>query len=1247
LAEEQREAHAPIPPGRGDRPSDDIGAEPDPTAPTISASLRPEIGREAGGAEGRTKRPADSLRCTEFGEYRIVCEVARGAMGIVYRAEQKRLGREVALKVLLAGEHASEGEVRRFTREAQALGRLRHPNIVPIHDIGEVDGRHYFTMDFVEGQTLSMVLQERRLTVTEALHIIEQVSDAVAAAHTRGVIHRDIKPSNIMLDGDGGVHIMDFGLAKSAGTDSKHTRDGTTIGTPAYMPPEQARGELSRVDERSDVYSIGAVLYELLSGRPPFGGCNLLEIVLAVINEEPPRPRSVNSRLPRDLETIIVKCMEKDPARRYQTAIELRDELRRFRSGEPIRAQPPSLHYLLRKRLRKHRVVLAACAAVLLAAGAALAYVVRYRQLVEEGLVEGTRAKWVVTHGCAFAPEETAALWERPRASFPDCYLAPVSAVQKNEWAQGRELVFREPIYGSARASLEFTLRSPLGRRTLALGFYGEPVSGGGRERVACFVRISSGRMELAASLAPDDPTGRPRIVADCGLPPIGAGSVCRVVVERDGIQVRCTLEQVSGGNRVGLGELAYAHPLLSNYRYRNLWLLLRGDEDLAVWNLVTVERLFLPRRSGSALVGADGMFMRGDYNGALSEYSAIIAPPAEGEDAPGEAERAAAYLRLGFYHEIKGGLDEALNSYEQVRTRFKGEESEELQFIRGQALLREVAVACRSGRPERAFSLLAEVNRLGVEHLAGPWKWDLCQAFAELARAGGQAGLARELAAALQFVRGSAVAGRSVAEIGVALQRSGKSVELEKLVADWSVRLGAEPVPLLEWARLSVQAGYLDNGLALFRRGRELLGEGSGELVFYAIQTCEALIARREFAKVARLVSAAGPTGLQSVFLKALAQATKAQRSQALDLLRAGAVHWPNDPAMAAAAVSLAETMLAQGRIGSLRQVDEAYHTPQLARVYARAVLSLVGPDGSPDDLVGLLREAAALFGPDHPDVGQAAAEAATEYAACRNPGDHGLLLRICDAYPASQNAVNLLAAIQALTAQSRWGQAGEVFAFAQVHMGADVRLTAAAHAVLLGTVPADGQAAFLDAVARVEPALAARPADLAYWRIELAGYHLLLGAELAAAEAYKRAWEAKSGRPSEAATEAMLRYALLIALMENPGFGELAEARAVLGRLAAAQADGNSRASLLALVAQAKAGSADEIERRASRLKVANCEVQVALAASASLAGDRVARANYLRLAWTALQEAGGSRVWPYELVRFASEEAQRSRG
>ena len=280
-----------------------------------------------------------------IGEYEILEEIARGGMGIVFKAKQQNLNRIVALKMILSGKLADDIDVERFRREAKAAGGLKHSNIVPVHEIGEFEGRHYFTMDFVEGRSLAEMIREESLPPRQAAKLVQSTAEAVQYAHARGVIHRDLKPANILVDSGGEPQITDFGLAKvhdAVADESRSdlTATGQILGTPSYMSPEQASGSQTLVGPASDIYSLGAILYAALTGRAPFVADSPVDTLLQVVNQDPVPPRVLNNAIPHDLETICLKCLSKERKKRYASAQELADDLECFLDGKPIAARP-------------------------------------------------------------------------------------------------------------------------------------------------------------------------------------------------------------------------------------------------------------------------------------------------------------------------------------------------------------------------------------------------------------------------------------------------------------------------------------------------------------------------------------------------------------------------------------------------------------------------------------------------------------------------------------------------------------------------------------------------------------------------------------------------------------------------------------------------------------------------------------------------------------------------------------------
>jgi hypothetical protein len=294
-----------------------------------------------------------STRIRYVGDYELLSEIARGGMGIVFKARQVSLNRVVAVKMILAGAYATPVAVQRFRAEAEAAANLDHPNILPIYEIGEHEGHQYFSMKLIEGPALNDSMAAYHADPQRAAMLMATLARAVHFAHQRGILHRDLKPSNILLDADGTPYVTDFGLAKKVDGDDLSTRTGTVVGTPSYMAPEQARGEKG-LSMAIDVYSLGAILYELLTGRPPFRCDSVLETLRQVTDVEPTDPRNWNAKADRDLAAIAMKCLEKNPARRYESAMALAEDLERWQAGEPTKARPPSLAGLAWRWLRRN-----------------------------------------------------------------------------------------------------------------------------------------------------------------------------------------------------------------------------------------------------------------------------------------------------------------------------------------------------------------------------------------------------------------------------------------------------------------------------------------------------------------------------------------------------------------------------------------------------------------------------------------------------------------------------------------------------------------------------------------------------------------------------------------------------------------------------------------------------------------------------------------------------------------------------
>ncbi|HLX61291.1 MAG TPA: serine/threonine-protein kinase [Planctomycetota bacterium] len=375
-----------------------------------------------------------------IGDYELIEELARGGMGVVYKARQLSLNRIVAVKMILKGEFASPQEIQRFQAEAEAAAALEHPNILPVYEVGQDANWHFFTMRLIEGGSLEHALKRAALTHHDAAKLIATVARAVHHAHQHGILHRDLKPANILLDNSGEPHVADFGLAKQlekdneprpqgSGTIRSATRSGAIMGTPGYMSPEQAAGNTKRVTTAADVYSLGAILYETLAGRPPFEGDSALDVIKKVVEQEPLRPRRINPSISRELEAICMKCLEKNPARRYSSAEALAQDLTRFLNGESVAADSTNVLRRLGRMLERSQhdaefhkwgTMLICFGAIILAGHAATFMLIRTHQR------ESTL--WL-SRGIQLALE-TFCFWRlKPRSSLPS------TSVERQLWS--------------------------------------------------------------------------------------------------------------------------------------------------------------------------------------------------------------------------------------------------------------------------------------------------------------------------------------------------------------------------------------------------------------------------------------------------------------------------------------------------------------------------------------------------------------------------------------------------------------------------------------------------------------------------------------------------------------------------------------------------------------------------------------------------------------------------------------------
>jgi serine/threonine-protein kinase len=325
--------------------------------PGVDFEAATESGQPQAGCPGPT--PSLSLPRT-FGDYELLEELGRGGMGVVYKARQKSLNRLVALKMILRGELASEADLTRFRAEAESAARLDHPSIVQVYDVGESDGHAFFTMKYVEGSTLRQIAARGPLPPRDAARYLAAICLAIDFAHQHGILHRDLKPSNILIDRDDRPLVTDFGLAKRVEGGSSLTGTGAILGTPSYMAPEQAAGSRGHLSPATDVYSLGTILYELLTGRPPFQAASPVDTLLLVLEQEPLVPHLLNRHVDRELEMICLKCLQKPADLRYPSAAKLADDLEAYLNGEPVSAQTGSFTYVLGRLFREthHAAVL-------------------------------------------------------------------------------------------------------------------------------------------------------------------------------------------------------------------------------------------------------------------------------------------------------------------------------------------------------------------------------------------------------------------------------------------------------------------------------------------------------------------------------------------------------------------------------------------------------------------------------------------------------------------------------------------------------------------------------------------------------------------------------------------------------------------------------------------------------------------------------------------------------------------------
>src|SRR5438876_4795727 len=355
--------------------------------PPNAGRARPSLPAACGPGAPKIKS-GSSKAVADFGDYELLEVIGRGGQGVVYRARQKSLNRVVALKVIGLGHWATEAHLKRFRREAEAAASLDHSGIVPIYEVGERDGSCYFSMKLIEGGQLDEVAKQEPMPIRRAVELIAKVARTVHYAHEHGILHRDIKPGNILLDAKGEPHLTDFGLARLVETESTVTRTMEVLGTPSYMAPEQAVGDNAAISSVTDVYGLGAVIYQLLTGQAPFAGGTTYETIKLLLDTEPRQPRLLNPKIDRDISTICLKCLDKDPKRRYSSALALAEDLEHWLKHEPIHARRTGIFTRSRKWVRRNPAR-ALSAGSLVALAAATGWIIWKSELIRQPLATG------------------------------------------------------------------------------------------------------------------------------------------------------------------------------------------------------------------------------------------------------------------------------------------------------------------------------------------------------------------------------------------------------------------------------------------------------------------------------------------------------------------------------------------------------------------------------------------------------------------------------------------------------------------------------------------------------------------------------------------------------------------------------------------------------------------------------------------------------------------------------------------
>ncbi|NQT50720.1 serine/threonine protein kinase, partial [bacterium] len=1048
--------------------------------------------------DGPPPVPTD-YRGRTFGKYEIIEEISRGAMGVVYKASEPLTRRIVALKVLLAGEMASGSQVERFRREVQAAARLRHPGIVPVHDVGIFDGKHYYTMDFIEGRPLNELIASGEVSIRDALDLVAEVATALDYAHGEGVIHRDVKPSNIIVDPRGKPHVMDFGLAKLVDSDDRFTRTGTTVGTPSYMPPEQASGESHHVDHRADIYSLGAVLYEMLTGRPPFSGDTMVSTLMQVLNDEPVPPKRLNPRIHHDIQTIVLKAMEKKPDRRYLHARAMADDIRHFVTGESIVARPASFGYRCWKTLRKNRSAVFAIAAVLVVALAAYASLRQLRRETvqqverahEAGKLEGAKDA-----AAKLRKEEEPTLKEMFSDEFDDEASSEQWQVETGPWksSDGRLQVQARSL-SAIHTKKKFT-----GNVTVIVDIV-LPAQGkrppGSAGLVGCFLG-SDWRHSYRLSLGVRGPwrlslMNQREEVAGVECPPLEPDTLYRIRLRRTSIGLHVSLEQP--GDEM-TQELAYRDVHLPRLLGREFSAGLFAERAGLAVERLRVEQEFLALKTGP-LQTPEELYRVGNYFEARDLYEKI----AQGHE--GRYEGLAALVGMARCDEVQNRFAAALESLKLVESSASTVEHEHLAELLADARLHRFFCSASLNNFTDAVQALRRIADEDEGDVDPAWVWHFPRRVAELINNRAYDETLEALSAAIfgperrtlygicSSLRApmlqSTLASRT-RELAEALCDNGHSNRVKDVYA-------AFPTPLLAdaFARAvedALRSDERDESMSLlaFCTAQKM---SSARLAQAAVNLGGSLCDAGLHARLAELCKAFPDARLAAVFVRGIRETTDAEQlDEAFALLKHSSESFPEETgalvASDGAAIRLGQAMLAHDDLlapiklhGAL---GEGVTAPSLVSLFVEATQAALAAREA-DAAIKLLAHGRAHFGVGHAGLGAAAARLVARMAA---DGEYAGVVAAHQAYPSESLAPALAKVIAEAVAAQRMDDALDVF-------GEYASSRYSAPPALVG--------ALTTALAALDPAADDTRALLARYQVALQAYDAPTGRGLAVA--------------------------------------------------------------------------------------------------------------------------------------------------